>query len=250
MGSVQPPVDRDAELARRFVVLADTLVDDFDVFDLLDQLVHTCVELLAISTAALLITDADGVLHPVAASTETTHMLELFQVQNEEGPCLDCVRSGEVVQVDDVRTAIRRWPRFGDAMRRAGFDSVLALPMRLRHEAIGSLNLFNAPGVHHLSAGERQIAQALADVATIGILQQRSLRRSTLLAEELQRALDTRVVIEQAKGVLAQYGAIDVRAGFLALRDYARSNHLTLGHAATALVNGDLSPSSFIGRNA
>lgn len=246
MSTVQQPFHRDAELARRFVMLADSLVDDFDVVELLDQLTQTCVDLLGVTTAGLLILDAGGALHPVASSTETTRVLELFQLQNDQGPCLECVRTGEFVQVDDVDTALRRWPRFGAAFQSSGFGSVVALPMRLRSETIGSLNLFNAQGVAALSASDRRIAQALADVATIGILQQRTVQRSSLLAEQLQRALETRIVIEQAKGVLAEYAAVDIRAGFEALRDYARKNHLKLGDVATMLVHRELQPGAII----
>jgi GAF domain-containing protein len=239
---------RDAVLAQRFVTLADTLVDDFDVAELLDHLARSCVELLDVTTAGLVILDPEGALHPIAASTETARVLELFQLQNDEGPCLECVRTGEVVAVDDIGAAVDRWPRFAPQALDSGFRSVVALPMRLRSETIGSLNLFNAPGTPTLSPDDHRIAQALADVATIGILQHRTVRRSSLLAEQLQGALDTRIVIEQAKGVLAEHGGVDVEVAFGALRSYARDTNAKLGEVADALVKRRLSPSEVIAR--
>jgi GAF domain-containing protein len=248
MTEPDPGGSRDARMARHFVTLADTLVDDFDVVDLLDQLTRTCVELLGVTTAGLLILDSSGSLHPVAASTEATRVLELFQLQNDEGPCLDCVRTGEVVHVPDIRAAAGQWPRFSRALIESGFHSVEALPMRLRSETIGSLNLFNVAGISSLSSEDRHIAQALADVATIGILQQRTVQRSSVLAEQLQLALDTRIVIEQAKGVLAEYGGVPVDVAFDAMRRYARGRNARLGDVAEALVSGRLAASDLIAR--
>ena len=237
--------DRDARLAQRFVSLADTLVDDFDLVDLLDRLVQSCVDLLEVTAAGLLLVDLRGELQPVAASTEATRILELFQLQTAEGPCLDCVRTGEAVTVPHIDAMQDRWPRFAQAVAESGFVSVHALPMRLRRETIGSLNLFRAAHPP-LTANEQRIAQALADVATIGILQQRSLHRASQLADQLQSALNTRVVVEQAKGVLAEYGGVDMAAAFGALRRHARNTNQKLGDTAQQLVHGTIAPERVI----
>jgi GAF domain-containing protein len=236
---------RDARLARHFVTLADTLVDDFDLAELLDQLVHSCVDVLDGSAAGLLLTDRHGALHPIASSTEQTRLLELFQLQNDEGPCLDCLHTGLAISVPDVSVANERWPRFGPAAVQSGFRSVYGLPMRLRKDTIGSLNLFLADRTP-LEDSELHVAQALADVATIGILQQQALQRASQLAEQLQGALTSRIVIEQAKGVLAEHGGVDLEQAFAALRAYARNNNVKLSDAAEDLVHGTTPPDSMI----
>lgn len=238
-------LERDAELAQRFVSLADTLVDDYDLVELLGQLVDTCIDLLGVTAAGLLLVDHNGSLHPVAASTETTRLLELFQLQSDEGPCLDCVRSDLAVIVPDISAEEERWPMFSAAAAGSGYRSVAALPMRLRHETIGSLNLFQGEGPP-LTEGDQRIAQALADVATIGILQQRSRDRASLLADQLQQALNTRIIIEQAKGVLAESGQVDMNAAFAALRSHARGKNLKLSAVAEGLVIGAIAPADVL----
>ncbi|MDX6226290.1 MAG: hypothetical protein QOE64_2666 [Frankiales bacterium] len=230
---------RAGALAAVFVSLADTLVDDYDVVDLLDQLVRACVDLLGVTAAGLLLDDQHGHLRVVASSGEAPHLLEVFQLQNDEGPCLDCVRSGVEVITGDLATQSERWPLFAPAAIEAGFRSVVAVPMRLRNETIGGLNLFDAwPNV--LGAEDRRLAQALADVATIGILQQRSTHRSTMLVEQLQHALNSRVVIEQAKGVLAERNDLEMGAAFDLLRGHARANNAKLTDVANSIVRGEL----------
>ncbi|MCW2778043.1 MAG: transcriptional regulator [Frankiales bacterium] len=226
-------------LADTFVALADSLVDDYDVVDLMDQLVLACVGLFDIAAAGLLLVDQRGGLQVVASSSQQARVLELFQLQSDEGPCLDCIRSGTALTVADLQLERARWPRFTEQASASGFTSVHAVPLRLRREIIGGLNLFGDQRAA-MSAHEQRLAQALADVATIGILQQRSVHRAGLLAEQLQTALDSRLAIEQAKGVLAQHGGLDMEGAYRALRDYARSHHLKLLAAAQSVVQNDL----------
>ncbi len=228
-------LQRQARLAERFVNLADTLVDDFDVAEVFDDLMGTCIDLLAVDEAGLLLTDTFGNLQRVSSSNESAQILELLQLETREGPCVDAVRLGRKVIVGDIDAARTRWPAFAAGAASAGFAAVYAFPMRLREATVGGLNLFSRK-VDSLDAEDRVIAQALADIATIGILQQRSLHRSTLLAENLQRALNTRIVIEQAKGVLAERGGVPMETTFGLLRSYARKNRLKLSDVAHGVV--------------
>ncbi|MBY9076526.1 GAF and ANTAR domain-containing protein [Nocardioides sp. WL0053] len=234
-GDTGPDVGRDARVAQRLVALADTLVDDFDVVDLMDRLVGTCVELLGTDTAGLLLADQRGKLQLVASSSEETRRLELFQLQSEEGPCLDCFHTGLPVREPDLAAASTRWPRFTQAAAAFGYVSVYAVPLRLRDQAVGALNLFRS-GRPALSADDQRVAQALADVATIGLLQQRTRQRATALAEQLQGALDSRVVIEQAKGVLAEHGRVDMSTAYAALRRFSRNHNQKIAEVAERVV--------------
>lgn len=230
-------------VAQTFVALADTLVSEFDIIDFLQQLAERCVELLEVDAAGILVTDRRGHLRLMAASSEQTRLLELFQLQDEQGPCLDCFHGGAAVHCADLRgeDAMPRWPRFAPEAGRSGFAAVSALPMRLRTEVIGAMNLFRAePGA--MAAEQIELAQAMADVATIGLLQERAIRQSQILTEQLQSALNSRVVIEQAKGVLAERHGSSMDEAFTALRRHARDhNHLLTG-LAHALVARSLDP--------
>lgn len=174
--------ERESRLLDAFVQMADTLVDDYDITDLLHGLVTRSVELLDVATAGILMSDQRG-LHVLASSTEQAAQLELFQIQTSEGPCWECVQTGQAVFVDDIAADIHRWPIFGPRMLKEGFTSVHAFPMRLRQETVGALNLFGRAPTG-LPDRDIRVAQALADTATIGILQARALRRAGVLAEQ------------------------------------------------------------------
>ena len=239
----------EVELADVLVELADTLVDDFDVIDFLNVLTGRCVQLLDVSAAGLLLTDELGTLQVVAASTERTRLLELFQLQTDQGPCVDCFRTGLSVSVADLPMA-GRWPRFAAAAAEVGFAAVHAVPMRLRKEVIGALNFFGTnPGA--LDDGKLRMGQALADVATIGLLQHRAIHRRDVLTEQLQTALNSRVTIEQAKGVLAERLHVDMDRAFEILRSHSRNHNRRLSELAQAIVDGSehVPPDSSQARN-
>jgi GAF domain-containing protein len=223
------------QLAEAFVDLADTLVDQYDVVEFMHRLSDHCVTLLDAAAAGLLLADHRGNLSVIAASAEETRLLELFQLQNDEGPCLDCYRTGHPVSVGDLAAESERWPRFSKHAHEQGFRSVHALPMRLRDHTIGTLNLFGSKA-GPMPEQDLRVAQALADVATIGILQERAIHRAEILAEQLQSALNSRVVIEQAKGLLAANGDLSMDEAFLRLRAHARNNNLRLSALAADLI--------------
>jgi transcriptional regulator with GAF, ATPase, and Fis domain len=224
-------------LSDTFVELADTMVADFDVIDFLHLLTDRSVALLGASAAGVVLADPRGELRLAAASSEEAGLLELFQLQNDQGPCLECFRTGLPVTASDLAAAAPRWPRFARAAVQGGFRSVQALPMRLRDQVIGALNLFGA-GPAPFEAADLRIGQALADVATIGLLHERNVRRRETVAEQLQGALNSRVVIEQAKGKLAERLSIDMDRAFAMLRDYARNTDQRLTDVARTFVDG------------
>lgn len=227
----------DRRVRETFVELADTLVDDYDVLGFLDVLAHRVVELLDVDACGVVLADHHGTLSLVAASTEETRMLELSQLQNAEGPCLDAFHNGRPVSMEDLRAGDERWPRFAPAAREAGFLAVHALPMRLREVVVGAMNLFAAaPG--GLPADSMALGQAMADVATIGILHERTVRQQGAVVGQLQAALDSRILVEQAKGVLAERLSVSVDDAFALLRGHARSSNSKLRDVAAAVVDG------------
>ncbi len=235
------PSTPEARLVQTFVELADTLVNDFDVVDFLHLLVRRALDGLDAAEAGILLAGQDGRLHLMASSSERTRSLELFQLQNEEGPCLDCFHTGESVSIEYLATEVGRWPRFVSAALDAGFASVHGMPMRLRDERIGVLNVFGArPGT--LTDDQAMVSRAMADIATIGILQQRAIHEAQVTVEQLQVALTSRITLEQAKGVLAEREGLAMDESFERLRTYARRNNRRMSDVAQALIEGTLTP--------
>ena len=232
---------REALLARTFVELADTLVDDFDVVELLTLLAHRCVEMLDVAAAGLMLVAPEGDLRVVASSSEEMRLVELFEIQSQEGPCPECYRTGEPAVSNNLGADDLRWPRFGPVAVKAGFRSAQALPMRLRGVTIGALNLFRTE-TGALDQHDILAAQALADVATIAILQHRAAIQAHLVVDQLNHALNSRVMIEQAKGILAERAGLDMEGAFSWLRQHARNHNLLLIDVAQAIIDGKLAP--------
>ena len=230
---------REAQLARTLVELADSLVADFDVVEVLSLLVDRCVEVLEVAAAGLMLVGPDGDLRVMASSSEAMRVLELYELQAEQGPCLDCYLTGKPVMDQDLGSGDSRWPKFGAEALAAGFHSVQALPMRLRGVVIGALNLFHIE-TGEMSAADVSAAQALADVATIAILQHRASHEAQVVNQQLQHALNSRIVIEQAKGMVAERAGLNMQQAFGALRAHARNHNLRLIAVAEAVIAGDL----------
>lgn len=231
--------ERERAIIAAFVSVAAALAEDYDIVDLHTALTTTCVSLLDIEWAGLLLANGEGILRPAAASAESVFALEVFQLQCEQGPCLDCFHSGEVVSVPDLKMAGDRWPLFAPAAADAGFASVHAVPMRIDSTVLGALGLFgSAAGT--MDADDLVLAQSLANVAGVALVAARTARDSRVLNAQLQNALDSRVTIEQAKGFLAQYAALDVHRSFEMLRRFARDHNLRLTDVALRLLDRDL----------
>ena len=230
---------REALLTRTFVEAADTLVSDFDVVDFLTTLAARCTDLFDASDAGIMLTDAAGGLQVVASSSHAMRRLELFELQHLEGPCIECFRSGIVVASEDLGADLDRWPRFAREAIDHGMRSAVAVPMRLREATLGSLNLLrDKPGP--LGKDDLAAAQALADVATIALIQQRAAEDARILNEQLQTALTSRVTIEQAKGVLAERAGLTMDAAFDRLRRYARAHRRRLVEVAQSVAARDM----------
>ena len=223
-------------VAEVFVEFADTLADEFDVIEFLQMVTLRASELVGPGHAGVLLADPHGQLHFLAASDERTELLELFQVQAHEGPCQDCFRQGAPVVSADLRIAAGRWPQFAPRALSAGFRSVHAFPMRLRTDVVGALNMFGT-SAGAMEPADMRVIQALADVATIGLLQERAVRTGGVLAERLQGALSSRIVIEQAKGAIAQWFNCTVDEAFGRLRAYCRTNNRKLTDVANAVLH-------------
>ncbi len=232
---------READVVRSLVEMADTLVDDYDVVDLLTGLTDRCVNVLRVSAAGVMLASPKGSLGLVASSSEAMRLLELFELQAEEGPCLDAFRTGERVEHQNLEAGSGRWPTFSAAAISVGFHSAAALPLRLRDLTIGALNLL---GVTRTPMDEADVivARAFADLATLSIVQHRATIEAQRLNEQLSGALTSRVVIEQAKGVISERAGVDLAEAFARLRAYARNSNLRLTDVAGAAVDGTLDP--------
>jgi len=230
---------RERQLLRAFAGLADTLVDDYDVVELLQNLVEMCSSVLGATASGVLLADENGELDVVASTSEATRLVEVMQLSAWAGPCIESYRTGHPVSLADIRDAPEEWSSFRDNALELGFRAVDAVPMRLREQTIGTLNLLRED-TGELPGDDLVAARAFADVATIGILHERTLAQSTLVRRQLQTALDSRVVIEQAKGVVAYTRRIPVEEAFAVIRDYARSHQTRLSAVAQAIVERTL----------
>lgn len=230
---------REQKIAATFVRMADTLVADYDMVDLLHTLVQDCTEILAVDAGGLMLADSAGQLELIASTSESADLVEILQISAGAGPCVDCYTTGLPVTVGDISNSGDTWPAFQAVALAQGFRSVHATPLRLRGKVLGTMNLFGLT-IGELNEADIAVAQALADVATIGILQERNARDSDILAGQLQRALQSRIIIEQAKGAVAQSSSISPDEAFSVLRTYARNNNLTLNAVCEGVLDSSL----------
>lgn len=233
-------------LAAAFVDLTDTLVADYDVADLLYRLVDHSLDLLGADQAGLMLSDQRGNLQVMASSDERTQALELFQLQSDQGPCLDCYHSSEPVHVPNLSEYTARWPRFTQTATDRGYTAVHAVPLRTRDQTIGALNLFSTDS-QALPESSRRVARALADVASIAILHERASQRRELVIEQLEGALTSRIIIEQAKGSLAASGNLTPDQAFSQIRNYTRATNASLTNTARDIVEQRLQPDTILG---
>jgi transcriptional regulator with GAF, ATPase, and Fis domain len=227
---------REEKLLATFVKLADTLVADYDVVDLLQNLVDICENLLDTAAAGILLAAANGELEVIVSTSEASWLVETMQLAAEAGPCIESFQTGRVVSLPDIAQAPEAWALFRDSALKQGFASVHAIPLRLRETTIGTLNLLRETA-GELETSDAMAAQAFADVATIGILHERSLRETSVLADQLQTALNRRTIIEQAKGVVAHTNGVPMDEAFGLIRNYARSHQLPISQVAARLVD-------------
>jgi GAF domain-containing protein len=236
---------REELLARTFIELADTLVDDFDLIEVTQRLVERCVELFDVSAAGLLMAGADGELRMLASSNEALRVVELFEIQAEEGACFDCYHSGVAVVNEDLADTAGRWPAFSALAVDAGYYSVHALPVRLRRQVIGALNLFRGDR-GQLNDADVSAAQGLADAVAIAILQERAVHDRQLILTQLEGALNSRILIEQAKGVFAERAKTSTAEAFTFLRSYARTHNQKLSEVCAGVINGSIFPATTV----
>lgn len=227
--------EHDSLVSAAFIEIADFLVGPYDSIDVLRTLVDHCVTLLDVTAAGIVLADQFGALQVLASTSEESQHVELLQHRAGAGPCVDAYRYGKVVTLSDIEAEGDRFPAFQSAALSQGFHSVHAIPMRVRPKTIGALNLFRTD-TGSLSVADAKIAQALADLATISILHARNLQEEAVMKEQVARALGSRVLIEQAKGIIAQRDSIDMDEAFKILRAYSREHDQTLHMSAAQII--------------
>jgi GAF domain-containing protein len=232
---------RESDLLQSVVDITDTLVADYDIVDMLTGVADRCVGLLDVSAAGVMLASPAGSLGLVASSSEAMRLLELFELQAQEGPCLDAFQTGEPVEQQDLQAGTGRWTSFAPAALHAGFQSVLALPLRWRDATLGALNLFRVTR-EPMAEADVIVARAFADLAALSITQHRATAEAQRLNEQLSGALTSRIVIEQAKGVISERAGVDLAEAFSRLRAYARNGNRRLTDVAEAAVDGTLNP--------
>jgi GAF domain-containing protein len=236
---------RDQTIIHSLVEIADNLVDNFDVVDLLTSLTDRCVNVLGFSAAGVMLASPPGELRLVASSSDVMQVVELFELQANEGPCLDAFGTGEPVEYENLEIGTGRWPQFGEVAYAEGFRSVLALPLRLRDTTIGALNLFSVDA-SPMNESDVTVARGFADLATISILQHGGAIEIQHVNEQLTQALKNRIVVEQAKGVVSERAGIEMPEAFARLRSYARAHRLPLAEFAQAAIDGTLEASAWL----
>lgn len=239
---------REASVVRSLVEMADTLTADFDIVEMLTGLAERCVKLLGVSAAGVMLASPEGSLRLVASSNEAMRVVELFELQAQQGPCLDAYRTGEQVEHENLRAGEGRWPQFATVAVEAGFRSAFALPLRLREQTIGAMNVFSSTQAP-MDDDDVLVARALADLAAISVVQHGFADESNRLNQQLTHALANRVVIEQAKGIVFERARIDMAEAFDRLRNYARASDLHLTQVAQSAIDGTLAPEAWAAPN-
>ncbi|MFE0257793.1 GAF and ANTAR domain-containing protein [Streptomyces sp. NPDC059010] len=239
-------MNRERQLAQAFVALSDTYAAEFDPLQLFHRLVHTCRDLLDADAAAVMIADARGSLKSMATTDEEAAFAALLQVQNGYGPCMDCYRTGQAVSVPDIAVEFGRWPRLVNAMGVAGYDSLLAVPMRLHERTLGALTLLRRRA-GHLGGDDVHLAQALADSATLALMHwSTEPARGDDVITRVQSVIASKATLDIAKGMLAEYAGATVREAGRLLTVYARHHHVRITETAHALVTRTLEPAAIL----
>ncbi|MGW0903191.1 ANTAR domain-containing protein [Streptomyces sp. NPDC002853] len=234
-------MSREQHIARTFVELADTLVEDFDVIDFLHQMTVRCQELLDVTDAAVFLAHPNLNLHSPAPCDPSPALQDVVDAACRQGPAVDAHRTTRPVASLRLVDAAARWPQFTPHLLNAGYTLATALPMRLRQDNIGSLLLLHT-GDRALNPDDLALAQALADAATIGLIQARTIRQQHTVNEQLHGALQSRIIIEQAKGVLAARSNVTLNQAFDVLRRYARQHRILLSRVARDVIESGLTP--------